>query len=47
MSADLKKSSKNKKQGKKGIDNRYDRNVSISLFDDVDKHVEKRFRIKK
>ena len=47
MSADLKKSSKNKKQNKKGIDNRYDRNVSIALFDDVDKHVEKRFRIKK
>ena len=48
MSADLKKSSKNKKQNKKGMmENRYDRNVSIALFDDVDKHVEKRFRIKK
>ena len=48
MSADLKKSGKNKKQNKKGMmENKYDRNVSIALFDDVDKHVEKRFRIKK
>ena len=30
-------------KGKKG--NFGDRNVSVALFDDVDKHVEKRFRI--
>lgn len=46
MSADIKKQNKRvKNTSNRGMIN--DRNVSVALFDDVDKHKEKMFRIKK